>query len=500
MHIIKIVICMILMGFIPVKSSDAQKILNKTTKVVEIGTSLSTSGFTPFWIRNNQNGESPLQSNYVYASGGISKSYDSTYTVEKKLNNIDFGYGARLVAITGNVNRIVFSELYFQSRFKKVDLTLGRKNKVYGLVDSTLTSGSLIYSGNSLPIPSISFSIPEFIPLLGRGLFSIKGSFSHGWFGSETFTRGFYLHEKSLYGKFGKESWRINFQSGFNNQVLWGGYSEILKDNALATYQGHLPSDFNAFLSSAFPFKFIKKNFPPEYSIWFDEVNYSGNMLGSLDFAIQIKSKKGIFFIYRQIPYELGSLFSSLVNADDGLYGISYNYDNKAIIKKITFEGFHSYNQGSYRSGIATLFNVTDKHFGELHNYFNHGQYLDGWSYRERSIGTPIIIGNNEINLNKFGTNSWERSSFSQVKLIFLGLHGVYKNIDFITKLSYGKYRRTQGYYLANNFDVHQFCSSLQASKKIKLGYALNSKIGFDNSGVLIKSLGFQFGIKKEWM
>ena len=33
---------------------------------------------------------------------------------------------------------------------------------------------------------------------------------------------GTYLHQKSLYGRFGKPGWKLKLYGGFNHQVLWG--------------------------------------------------------------------------------------------------------------------------------------------------------------------------------------------------------------------------------------------------------------------------------------
>ncbi len=112
-----------------------------------------------------------------------------------------------------------------------------------GLCDTTLSSGSWSVSGNNLGIPEVEVSVPEFfiIPWLGQ-LFAFKGNFSHGWMGdvlrdeagieeADTVQLKSFLHQKSLYGRFGKPSWRFKLYGGFNHQVVWGNEQEYYNDD-----------------------------------------------------------------------------------------------------------------------------------------------------------------------------------------------------------------------------------------------------------------------------
>ena len=479
-----------------------QMLFKKTIKEIELRVNASTSGMNPFWIRSNQYGKIPQQSNSVFFAGGILTEYDSTYTIKRKLKKFDLGYGVYAVGNIGKVNTLVLPEAYIKSRLGIFELSIGRRKQIYGLVDSTLTSGSYIWSGNSLPLPRIQISIPNYASILGKGLISIKGSFSHGWFGIQTYTKNYYLHEKSLYGKIGRNNWKINFLAGINNQVQWGGYSETLKNEHSTTVNGFMSSDFNSFLSAAFPLPFIRKKFPPEYSLAFDDLNYGGNVLGSVDFGLNIKVKKNIIKFYRQIPYDLGSLFTSLVNADDGLYGINLDLSHiKGIIKKITLEGFNSFNQGAYRAGIARLVGLKDQHGGELHGYLNHGQYIEGWSYQGKGMGTPILMGNNEINSAEYKNSFWrERSSYNQAKALFLGLNANYNKSYFQLKTSVSQHRLSGGSKVNPNPLIGQFSIALKYEKHIMKYTTTYANIGYDSNGLLEKSFGINIGIRKRWM
>jgi len=465
---------------------------------LEFGAYLSTSGTLPFWLRSNQNGIVPLKSPTLTFRGYAHKEYDSTKNENQKIKKLGIGYGFWGVANVGKQIGLLLPEAYLKVRYGVFEFYCGRKREIIGLVDTTLTSGSYIWSGNALPMPKIQISIPNYTSIIGHGLISIKGSFTHGWFGNQTFTENYYLHQKSVYGRVGKPKWKINLFGGFNHQVQWGGYSESLINNNNASQNGFLPSDLNTFINIVFPFSFIRKAFPAKIKLKYDSDNYGGNQLGSVDFAGEIRLKKLKLLVYRQLPYELGSLFSSLVNADDGLYGMSIKF-NKPIfsINRFTIEGFHSFNQGAYRSGIARLLNLKDKHFGELHGYFNHGQYWDGWSFNNTGIGTPLILSNQEISPLIKPTIGSTFSSYNKVKSIIGLVEGSFKQYQYGLKSNYAIYRPTG--YTEFTQNISQFSFNIFTKFKTRKDFTVILSYAFDKGEILNNSHGIAFSLLKSW-
>ena len=464
---------------------------------LETGTYFSTSGQTPFWLRSNQYGVVPLESQFVTFRGSAHREYDSTKNKNQKLKKFSYGYGAWGVVNVGKINQIILPEAYIKVRYGAFEFYGGRRREVVGLVDTMLTSGSYIWSGNALPMPKIQISIPNYTSIIGHGLISIKGSFAHGWFGNQTFTQNYFLHQKTLYGRIGKPHWKISLYSGFNHQVQWGGYSPALINDPYSSKNGFLPSDFNAFMNIAFPFPFIRKAFQPKIKLNYDSDNYGGNQLGTLDFAGELKLEKLKILVYRQLPYDLGSLFTSFVNADDGLYGASFKlYKPFLSINGITIEGFHSFNQGVYRSGIARLFNIRDKHFGELHSYLNHGQYIDGWSYKGLGIGTPLILSNNQLS-DKSYQNEYTFSAFNKVKSIYGALEGKIAQFNYGIKVNYALYGRSG--YVSNIVLLPQFSYILYTNFRIKNDYYIKFSQASDSGKMLNRSSSFSISILKNW-
>lgn len=456
----------------------------------EVSTYLSTSNITPFWLRSNQYGIIPTSPPILLLNGSAHKEYDSTKTKER-IRKFGYGYGFNGVINMGKESQILLPEAFLKVRYGAFEIYVGRRKEIIGLVDTALTSGSYIWSGNALPMPKIQISIPNYTSILGRGLIAIKGSFVHGWFGNQTFVENYYLHQKSIYGRIGKPHWKINFYSGFNSQVQWGGYAPFLVNNNYSSQNGHLPSDFNTLMSIAFPLPFVRKAFPPKINLGYDSENYGGNQLGSVDFTGELKLTQVNILFYRQLPYDLGSLFSSLVNADDGLYGVALKFKKPVFtVNKITIEGFHTFNQGTYRSGIARLLNIKDRHFGESHGYFQHGQYQDGWRYNEHIIGSPLMLDrHNETICN----NDTPASSFNQVKSIYLAMEGKLKKYNYGIKTNYSLYRQ------AINRHVNQFSFLAYTNFFIRKEYQIKVSVAGDYGKKLKNSNGVSVSVLKNW-
>jgi hypothetical protein len=197
-----------------VNISFAQTLLSNTKYQLETGTYLSTSGVTPFWLRSNQYGIVPLSSPMLTFRGSAHKEYDSTKNENQKLKKLDIGYGFWGVANVGKQSAFLLPEAYLKVRYGAFEFYGGRRREIMGLVDTALSSGSYIWSGNSLPMPKIQISVPNY-KQIGKSSIFIKGGINHGWFGDQSYVKSYYLHQKWLYGRIGKENAKFKFYAGF---------------------------------------------------------------------------------------------------------------------------------------------------------------------------------------------------------------------------------------------------------------------------------------------
>lgn len=455
---------------------------------------MSTSGDTPFWMKANQYGVVPSKSPYLLVRGGVQSNY-------RKGKRFDWAYGLELA---GNIsaknpidtnhrgaeNSILIPQLFVKAKLGIFEIYVGRRKEIVGLVDSTLSSGSYIWSGNALPMPKIQISIPNFVPIkFTGGILSIKGNFAHGWFeNNRTDVKNFYLHQKSIYFKIGKPNWKMNFYTGFNHQAQWGGELLYADPTNQLAQGGKLPSGFRDYLGVITGKSLATESDTTIYG-FNDAGNRAGNHIGTVDIGFEIKTKNLNILVYRQNIYEDGSLFY-MNNIADGLNGISITNKKKGTafftINKVVFEYLDTRSQGGERSSEET-----NSYFRGVDGYLNHGQYRDGWSYKSQGMGTPFILPNKDLSLNSLG----HYFEYNRVSVLYCGLSGIFENhVLFDGRFSYSS---NQGSYQSVYSGAkYQFSSLVRLKMPIKLVKAkyISTIIAYDGGGVK-SNLGGYIGI-----
>ena len=476
--------------------AQSNEIEREIKYTAEVGTIISTNGETPFWLRANQYGIVPNQSPILTLRGSVSSDYKKAVTKEDqyRLSKFDWGYGLNMVGNVGKENQFLIPEAYVKAKYGAFEIYAGRRREIFGLVDSTLSSGSYIWSGNALPMPKIQISTPNFVHLgFTKGFLSFKGNYAHGWFeNSRTDVENFYLHQKSLYFRLGKLDWKFHFYGGFNHQVQWGGELLYPDPKNLYSRNGIVGSSFNDYTNVVFGRSLGVEGDTTKNGIN-DATNRSGNHLGTIDFGFEVNTSNFSVLLYRQSIFEDGSL-AYLSNITDGLNGMSINVrktsNAKIRLHKIVVEYLNTSSQG----GIGTSDNTYSRLRGQ-DNYFNNSVYRNGWSYNQTSLGTAFI--NNVSNV--FSSSSLFFNN-TRVEAFYLGLAGlINENIKTEIILSNSK---NWGIY-NNSFDKpkEQFSGLLKMRKMLNRfeNTTVFLNFAFDSGSLFNASFGCYLGIKKEW-
>lgn len=465
---------------------------------IELG-GLVTPDRTPFWLQTNQFGTIPRSGSALLVRGGMQHSWllSQPDSVKQWLRGWGTSapeqawrleVGAEVAANVGSAEqRVLLPQAYGALRYANWELRIGRRKQWVGLADSTLGTGSYAWSGNALPIPKIQLGLTRFTAVpFTRGWFSILGFYSEGWFEKgRPVTSDLKLHQKQLYGRIGKPGSKVKLYGGFNHQVQWGGKSPY------ETINGQMPNGFNNY------FKMITGGGKVDTinATYFDNANRVGNHLGSIDFALEINATHTNWFFYRQNVYEDGSLYR-LTNIADGLNGVRLrrkNADkNHFSVSEIVFEGLYTKSQG------GEIFILDQQIFGK-DNYFNHTQVRDGWSYFDRTLGTPFITPTSET-VWKFPNYGNAFTSNNRVWVLHTGLRGtLVRNIEWSTKLSYSS---NGGVYdLAFPTTVYQFSGLLRIQALTDwLGgnTLLSGSLAADLGGLYPTSYGLMLSLRKE--
>ncbi|MBD2752597.1 capsule assembly Wzi family protein [Spirosoma validum] len=464
---------------------QAQSTGKKTTYTVEAGTFLATAGTNPFWVRSNQYGEVPLASSVFTVRAQLQRDY-----APRSDKKFSYGYGARAVFNAGSTNQFLLSEAYGKIRYGALELYAGRRREVMGLVDSVLSSGSYIWSGNALPMPKLQISIPDYTPILKNGLLAIKGNYAHGWFGTGDSVANYYLHQKSFYVRLGKPDWRIKIHAGFNHQVQWGGtvlYPRF--DSGVRITQ--FGSDWQSYM-----FVVTGKSLYDDKSLYVQDTltitnnaasaeggNRVGNHLGTLDLGFDYEDEHNRWFFYRQSIYEAGALFY-LNNIADGLTGLSLNRKHVTQgIQRIVLEYLHTSSQGGpLASGRAG----TTPQLRGYEDYFNNGRYIDGWVYRHQTIGTPFIMPlDYTTGLPQDLAKNPHYIVNNRVNALTLGVKSHYGQFDLLTRLSVSN---NLGNY-TTSLDYTQFSAQQQVTVTVS-AYQLTANVGYDGAGIFKQNMG----------
>ena len=464
----------IFINLVCVNISFAQTLLSNTKYQLETGTYLSTSGVTPFWLRSNQYGIVPLSSPMLTFRGSAHKDYDSTKNENQQLKKFGYGYGFWGIANVGKQGAFLLPEAYLKVRYGAFEFYGGRRREIMGLVDTTLTSGSYIWSGNALPMPKIQVSIPNYRQI-GKSPIFIKGGFSHGWFGDQGYVKSHYLHQKWFYGRIGKENAKFKFYAGFNHQVQWGGITEnkdplYSKDGQLAPY----PLYSYQFVLIPFLQKLIKAN--PNKLTAYDSGLAIGNHLGSVDIGFEFENDRMKLLFYKQHPYDFARSLYTLNNIEDGLYGLSIKLKNYSLIRKVLIEYLYTISQGLYRFGKYRTSN-----YFEYDNYFWHGQYI-AWDYNNLILGTPFILNDDN------GIHNNRVKAFS-----------AYLNGTLLKKISYlmgGTFSSNLGVY-GLDLSKNQFSAKINTNYSLKNNASLLSQITFDVGKLYSKNIGISVIYRK---
>jgi hypothetical protein len=461
---------------------------------VEASAGYISSGNIPFWLRSNQYGSIPLDGASLSLLGSARKEYDTA-------SNGIFDWGASFEGRLNVGNKLNFTlvEGYGKMRIGIFEIRAGRAKEIMGLCDPGLSSGSFSVSGNALGIPKVQISIPEFysIPWFGK-LFAFKGNFAHGWLGSvsmngwngDTVQIGTYFHQKSLYIRLGKPSWRLKLVAGLNHQVLWGNEQSYYGDNLTLS-----PLQIYLYVITA-----------KQYSNDNISNEFFGNHNGSFDLGFEYEFKKIKVLFYRQSFYESDMLFH-FANIQDGLNGVSLenknNSNNIFKWKRFLFELLYTKNQAGEPWSPPTP--------DPYEPYYNHTIFMQGWSYNGAGLGTPFITPKTMAR-SELPSNPQEYFINNRVRVFHLGFEGAVQKWDYVLKASlsnnYGTYYTTDeeqttdienpgSYGIFGRQD--QFSAYIDFNREFNKGLNFGCTAAFDAGELFENSFGVLFSVSKSF-
>ncbi|HLA60542.1 MAG TPA: hypothetical protein VK622_17330, partial [Puia sp.] len=171
---------------------------------VRLGLFLTSASkqYQPFWNTMKRFGTiSDYQTDITsYVKASNQHILSRTETLDEDLmvayRDLSLEYGVSLYN-NYQFNHTFVQEGYARISYGSMALTAGKYEEILNDDNASISSGSLGVSGNSMPIPKVSFAVSDYSNLsFTGGWVSAKGSIAHGWFGNNRYMKDGYYHEK----------------------------------------------------------------------------------------------------------------------------------------------------------------------------------------------------------------------------------------------------------------------------------------------------------------
>jgi hypothetical protein len=435
---------------------------------IESGLAVSAGEKIPFWLLSNKYGTiAPLSPNFRIRTGIF-----GSFEISRDLMLL---YGADIIDRFGTRNEFFLQQAYAGIKFGPVTIKAGKSEEYFGNHDQRLSSGGLIWSGNSRPLPQVSASIAEYVNVpFTKGYAEIRGGISHGWFEDNQFISGVWMHHKYIFLRLGG-TLPVHIEYGMQHFAQWGGKSTNPD-------YGDLPDDFRTFLK-VFLAKGGGDNAPEAES-----ANKIGNHIGSHNFAIDFTGKALSLKFYWQTIFEDASGIR-FKNIKDGLWGLKISPVPGKYVSGILVEFVNTTDQsGRFHEHYEDSVLVID---GGNDNYFGHFIYKPGWAYKGMTIGTPLITSPALSDYNNWPVNN-------KINAFHIGIEGSIKNIGYRIFYTFSKNFGTNVAAYPGSQIQNSILMESTINDFMPWGISTTVAIAFDTGELFEDNVGFSVAFKKD--
>jgi hypothetical protein len=463
-------------------------------------TNASSGDYAPFYIGSNNHGVINRKNDVLldvkaYKPLEKTKRFSYGYGVEAI-----GGYGAKMTyerydATTSTwgthdnkAASIWLQQAYIEAKYRCLHASVGLKEHDSKILNNELSSGDLIESGNSRPIPEVRAGFIDFqdIPLTNHWVQVdgeiLYGKFTdndwvidhHNLYNDHTNNGSLYTY-KRIYFRTNPEK-RFSVTVGAQIAGIFGGTNTKYQNGAITAVEKYSTS-LNTFWKMFLPTQSGKEGF------------YEGNTLGTFDlkarYTLPNNSQLSGYF---QWLWEDGSGMAKC-NGWDGLWGLEYDFCKKGFISGAVIEYLDFTNQ-SGPTHWATHDNPgTDLNYEATggDDYYNNAFY-NPYAHYGMSIGSPFLKSP-FYNMDGYSAYANNRTR---------GIHAAIKG-DISNALSYTiKFSHQQAWgsgriHSAKPLDNTSFMAEFRydADHTFCRGLKLKAQIGADHGTLRGDNLGF---------
>lgn len=350
----------------------------------ELRTVFSGGDHTPLWLSSNLHGLGTPERNNGFLRAGMFKDLNP----HKRL---DWGGGIELAGLWRNTSSFYVRQLFGEIKYRSLGAIAGSKIIGDGFIESGLSTGGLLFSGNSLPIPQVRAGVLDYSDVWGcRGWFAVKGYMAYGKFtdsgwqkdwveAGSRYTQGVLYNSRGLWLRGGDDTrFPLTGEIGVEMAAQFGGKS-ISGDRVIT-----MPHDLKAWLKAILPLGGGSST--PEA----EQTNVEGNQLGVYDIALKWKDPSGWSVRgYFQHYFEDQSQMTFEYGWKDALWGIDAKLPENSVLGNFVYEYIYTKDQ------TGPVYNDTTQELPEQvsgrDDYYDHYIY-SGWEHWGRGIGNPLLI------------------------------------------------------------------------------------------------------------
>lgn len=463
---------------------------------------LSSGKFAPYYIASGRFG-TLTQGDNALLNVGFTRPLD----MEKKL---DWTYGARVV--TGASSSVGYDfynakddtwsvrnerpaaawlqELYAGVKWRSLYFTGGMKQQGSRWMDEELTSGDVITSNNSRPLPGFDCGLVDFRTFPGsKNWLEVKGSLQYGWFTENAYLKhhfNYYNSHITLNQAFcyrdiylrTRASEPFSFMIGAQVSSLFGGTTYHYKKGVLSERVKN-ESDLWAYM----------KMFAPMQGG--SELYYDGQHLGCWDLSARYRFKNGDeLTAYTQWLWEDGSGMGKL-NGWDGLWGIQYKFKSFGWIKGIAVEYLDFTNQsGPVHHAPQYINNGNSSVASGADNYYNN-YYYNAYANYGMSMGSPAFMS---PIYNTDGFPSFRDNMFRGFHFAMNG--NLLSNLSYNVKAGYRKGYGTPMYPLHRPVHLTSLMAGFKWDVNALPGLSATGQAGLDRGNMPANTFGVLLGVK----
>ena len=320
--------------------------------------------YAPFLSTVNQYDRHSLTPNSLSTWGTIRKNAVKTF---------DLGFGAEIDANVSPTDKRLFpGELYVEGKVGPFLANLGMKREIFGNQDPELSSGGLIGSQNSRPIPCLTFETDGWVDVpFTKGYLEFLGGMANGWFSDKTVTTNTLLHHKWLHARIGG-SFPVTMNYGLHHVAQWAGNSPQFGES-----KPTLDNFMRVFLAKGGSID----GPATEY------YNTLGNHIISQNLGLSLKlTNLSVDLYWQNISEDKPVLrMNKAHNKQDGLWGVSLRMPTFRPLHAVVAEFLSTTDQsGPWHDLDGVILGGTD-------GYYNNGVYPNGWSFYGMTIGNPWL-------------------------------------------------------------------------------------------------------------